>query len=801
MRTSEVIDDRYELLCLIGEGGTGLVYKARDRQLDKIFALKLLRPELFSNTWVTKRFQHEIDAASALNHPNLVSVYGHGITEAGVPYLVMDYLPGESLADVLQRETFLEQEEALDVFLQICDGLLHAHQKGLVHLDLKPSNVILSRTEAGAIDVRVVDFGIVKIVSDHTDQKSAQADEICGSPQYMSPEQCQGDSVDARSDIYSLGCMMYETITGSAPFVSDSPLKLFVQHLSEKPKPMRDLCQGRKVDSKLAGIIFRCLEKNKNDRYQSTQKLYEDLLLLKNGNEPKKDLTFIGRKLIQGSSLSGLVLICVCIPCIIGIAIVAVYRNDLSWFLKYQGVTNRFAYPGSDSTLEKQQYMELLNESDSETKPNALFKLGQWYSRLADKEEAGAKSYVDANRAYDEAIALLSKSSRNPALVVQCLQARAANELSCGKVDAARKFALQASNVAGELTPGREITDVRFAGNMYWSSDFDPASLANTFLSIAEHYYRDNKLKNADDAYQRAVDMASKWRSLQAFDPLGLKTYKYLDINRVLTEYASFCTETGNKAKARELSKTILSNLRAAPSSFFDDTRVDEFETIGQLCLDRGDLAEAESLFREVLSERVRSNSSSFESEPFKISMSRQLLGNALLAQKKYSEAESEYKKAIALARQGGSMDYIDAETSKQLAKVHWAQNRREEAIRVLRLGLASNKNADNVINRRKIDDSDYFVPDEEAYDQLSKYLLSVGDLNGAVGAADAVWAISEVNGSTYSHQADVLVKYATLVRKAKQPAKADKLLKQAQKLRAKKDRDVERESLIMSSH
>src|SRR5262249_22826920 len=156
----------------------------------------------------------------------------------GISYFVMEFVDGESLAKLIASEGPLGTTLAVDIFKQICDGLTHAHQKGLIHRDLKPSNIILTKTESGATSVKIIDFGIAKVVSTQAEDKLTRTEEIFGSPQYMSPEQCQGDELDGRSDIYSLGCVMYEAITGRAPFVGESPIQVIVQHLNQQPVPI-----------------------------------------------------------------------------------------------------------------------------------------------------------------------------------------------------------------------------------------------------------------------------------------------------------------------------------------------------------------------------------------------------------------------------------------------------------------------------------------------------------------------------------------------------------------------------------
>ncbi len=257
----------YEVMSLLGEGGMGRVYKVKDFALDRIVAVKVLRKDLVADQQAVKRFEQEAIAATALTHPNLVTVYGHGKAKDGSPYIIMDYLNGHSLADYLKRDGPFEIEKSIEIFLEVCDALIHAHERGVIHRDLKPSNIILAKNALGEEAVQVVDFGIAKLQSDiRVTASLTETDDILGSPAYMSPEQCIGTQLDARSDVYSLGCVMYEMLTGNPPFLGSNPVQLIIRHLNETPLPPD-------VSSRLSHIIMRCLRKEPTLRYQNVEEL------------------------------------------------------------------------------------------------------------------------------------------------------------------------------------------------------------------------------------------------------------------------------------------------------------------------------------------------------------------------------------------------------------------------------------------------------------------------------------------------------------------------------------------------
>jgi serine/threonine protein kinase len=283
-----VISDRYKVLSLLGSGGMGSVYKVEDKTLGKIFAVKVLSPKLTEDQAAFRRFSQEAKASGELNHPNINNVYEQGTTDSGAPFLVMDYLEGETLCDILKKEGRLQYERAIDIFEQICQALEQAHNKGVIHRDVKPSNIIIVPSEGGGELVKVVDFGIAKVLP-ATDNKTAQltqTGEIFGSPLYMSPEQCNGENLDARSDIYSLGCTMFETLTGRAPFAATNPFKVMMNQVQMPPPAMRSAAPKLEVPSALEAIIMTCLEKKPADRYQTVSALQADLKRVQSGKRP-----------------------------------------------------------------------------------------------------------------------------------------------------------------------------------------------------------------------------------------------------------------------------------------------------------------------------------------------------------------------------------------------------------------------------------------------------------------------------------------------------------------------------------
>lgn len=272
------LGEQYEVLQFLNEGGMGRVYKVRDKKLNVILAIKVLRKELQLEKGALKRFEQEVSILQKLTHINIAPVYGVGTTDSGVPFVAMEYLDGESLEEVLIREDRISVERTLDLAIQICEALAHAHAKGVVHRDLKPSNIIITKTNSGAEIAHIIDFGVARLqaVDIRQSQNLTRTGDVFGSPMYMSPEQCLGIAQDERSDVYSLGCILFEMITGHPPFQGSNAVQTIVQHLNESPT-----WKGGNAD--IQAIVNRCLQKVPDDRYQSVEELQRDLSSIKTG--------------------------------------------------------------------------------------------------------------------------------------------------------------------------------------------------------------------------------------------------------------------------------------------------------------------------------------------------------------------------------------------------------------------------------------------------------------------------------------------------------------------------------------
>jgi serine/threonine-protein kinase len=287
----QMLGDRYRLTELLGEGGMATIYLGRDLKLDRDVAVKLLRSEYGRDEAFVARFRQEAYSAASLSHPNVVQVYDYGTDEAG-PFIVMEYVDGQDLGEILRDRGFVPSAAAARIAMQVADGLAAAHAMGIVHRDVKPSNILVS--VAG--QVKVADFGIARAGS----SQMTEAGSIIGTAQYLSPEQARGAPVDESSDLYSTGILLFELLTGQVPFTGETPVEIAMKHLSQVPPAPSSI--RSEIPHDLDLVVLRALAKEPADRYRSAKEMDRDLELVGRGDAVGPETEEAATMVLRGES-------------------------------------------------------------------------------------------------------------------------------------------------------------------------------------------------------------------------------------------------------------------------------------------------------------------------------------------------------------------------------------------------------------------------------------------------------------------------------------------------------------------
>jgi eukaryotic-like serine/threonine-protein kinase len=271
-----IIDGRYRVIERIGSGGMGVVYRVEHQRMGKIAAMKVLHNDLVGDRDVIKRFRREAEAVSKLTHPNTVQTFDFGSAD-DAQYLVMEYVRGEDLGQIVRTAGPIPFRKVAPIIMQVCEALGEAHELGIIHRDLKPENVLVTHAKDGHDHAKVLDFGLATIAEREDGADITGKNQIAGTPYYMSPEQIRGESLDARSDIYSLGGVMYKVLTGEPPFHAQSPVGVLTKHLTDELVPPTRRRRDLDIPPRVDAILARAMAKDREKRYASVEELRDDL--------------------------------------------------------------------------------------------------------------------------------------------------------------------------------------------------------------------------------------------------------------------------------------------------------------------------------------------------------------------------------------------------------------------------------------------------------------------------------------------------------------------------------------------
>lgn len=271
----KVIDGKYKIQSILGEGGMAVVYRAYHDKMERTVVIKVMQGWLLSNRNAVERFEREAKLTAKLNHPNIVTVFDCGVLNGKEPYLVMEFIKGESLGDKIARQGALPCATAANIIIQICRGLQEAHNSGVIHRDLKPDNILLQDRTDRPDWVKIVDFGISHLAQGS--KRLTKTGKMVGTPEYIAPEQLKDKPIDIRTDLYALGIILYETLTGRVPFEGESAESILMKHLLESPPPMSEMIDDLGDGSAFDEVVDKALKKDPDERYQTATELRLDV--------------------------------------------------------------------------------------------------------------------------------------------------------------------------------------------------------------------------------------------------------------------------------------------------------------------------------------------------------------------------------------------------------------------------------------------------------------------------------------------------------------------------------------------
>ncbi len=614
--------ENIEYLALIGEGGMSRVYKARQKLLDRIVAVKILSHFQIAECKDFERFQQEAKYASKIHHPNIAKTISFGVTEAGQPYLIMEFVEGISLAEELNQNGRLSLGKFRSIFLPLLSALAQTHSEGIVHRDLKSGNIMLCKTDSGEDSVKLVDFGIAKAIAQKVDstRRLTKSGALIGSPAYMSPEQCLNVSLDGRSDLYSLACIMYETLTGFPPFSGNSPLEV-MQKQSEKARPTAaELCHMVDIPAELAEVIIWGLAKNPDQRPVNASAWASKLSIVLEGYDLEKVPVLRTTRLQKiFSKRQVTVLICAC--SLIG----ALFVMRIEFKLKTQIVGSEAA-----SVLAKSKHNKLVADT--------------FYEGLLEKaEKEGDQSKI--TKFLDKLVERYTTTDqylKAAPLAKRCLEIREEAsdhndiEISTRLFDLAELYRAQGKYAEAEPLYKRclEMKEKKL-GLKQLESTRCLVSLADNYMSQAKH-------NDALTLYKQCLKI--KETSLGPTHP---------EVGDLVLVLANLYKIQHKQALAEPLYKRCIQLAKTN-----SDQICLAWSTLGlaELYHNQSEFAKAEPLFRKYLNLREVMKMP----DDLQLSSSLSCLATACFSQKKYTETESACKRSLQIRERLLPRDHPD---------------------------------------------------------------------------------------------------------------------------------------------
>jgi tetratricopeptide (TPR) repeat protein/predicted Ser/Thr protein kinase len=700
--------DQYETERLIGSGGWSLVYRAKQKSLGRPVAIKILHSHLMFDPDKVMRFQREAESASKFNHPAIPSVYDFGVMHTGQPYMIMAYVEGRSLAEVVAQDGPLPFDKAVDIFIQTASGLQSAHERGVIHRDIKPSNILLTKDKG---EVKILDFGLAKLVDIGAGEVAAtltQAGHTIGTPAYMSPEQCLGQNLDARSDIYSLGCVMFEMVTGQRPFEGRDAFEAMSLHLRGDIS-FDETAIKETIPPAVEACILKALEKNPADRYQSAQELTNALSAIHSQNQMRHSaahrVVASFQKIVKqksrnlnhglfGAVITGLVVLTL---------VLAAYR-----MAEYSGAVRR----GPTHNLAE-TYKDLMTKGERQfyagnyPRASELFQQGADLAEnfgATDERLSNSLKRLEASLRKDNRIKEAEKVAEHmdalrnsnyglmygtPAQNAQHIMALTARrDQHPNDVNVARQLCAVLNNQAALLFTQSNVADAKQFLDR--AMDIEKTVLGEndpeyaTSLSNLAYYYsqRGDKVQ-AEEYYKQALALRQK--VLGSSDP---------KVGRSLRNLADFYWQQGDVKRAQELMAQAIEVYRKQlPKTSADYAWA--VNNLGLILASQRNYAEARKQFMEALELRKQL----YGANGLDVGRTIHNLAQLDTAERRYSDAETEFRDALRIYDNKLGIDHQDTlKCVSNLAGMYYNQKNYADAEPLLKriVGVMGPKKPDD---------------------------------------------------------------------------------------------------------
>lgn len=667
-----VLDGRYEITDYLGSGGMGAVYKAKQIDFDRFAAIKTLHSRFTTDVSAVKRFQREARIISGLTHKNILAVYSFGGYEGHV-YLAMEFVQGASLGRLLQEKGKMTPEQAIPLLLQICDGMEHAHNHEVLHRDLKPDNVMIVTSGLAGSIVKVVDFGLAKLMDGPDGQRLTRTGEVVGDPRYMSPEQCRGETLDVRSDVYSFGCLMYEVLTGRWPFDAEDPVAILHKHIEEDPEPF---AKRLGLPPAIEAITFTAMAKKANDRYESfaaVAKALQDYATNPNAKVAAPARRARGKK----PSKLGLALLAVALGVATMGGAAALFVNPADWSVLPAKLQYQFASAPADKIKTGMQLGEYYLARGALDEAAGYFTAASKLAESSRDAEASIRSNAGLSQVFGRQNREAESNDASALVIANALDLikkgnsdRRICDAVCSVLPQYGKFSPMDAARGGQEVSNAYIANKQFANARSVLEQIAPigngAMRATTLIQIGDLDLRMGDKTKAQQVFTEVITMAeSPPAKIAMLQMIGSRAWasgngelagdyfkQALDLTPRSTgvpfvllqlQLADCYASTQNLAGAKQVYADALSTARALPNG--EPLVIRSLHGLGQVEYHQADQAAAEKTFRE----EVAALESSPAADTRQVVDALFMVGDSLTMQKQFYKSAIEFQRALDL--------------------------------------------------------------------------------------------------------------------------------------------------------